>query len=125
MCCLNNNFCYLNNITYISTTLFHPHVFSQHLNNVSRTTLPNSPYSSQSSFYLPSSTSMKDEEPLPGKPIIWEQYSVQQSDLPKKKKKPLAVVQCTTDFSTRFVGIRDIKQWLSGECSSKLKQKFL
>ena len=56
---------------------------------------------------------MKDEKPLPGKPIIWEQYSVQQSDLPQKKKKiPLAVVQCTTDFSTRFVGIRDIKQLL-------------
>lgn len=43
----------------------------------------------------------------------------------KEKKKPLAVVQCTTDFSTRFVGIHDIKQWLSGECSSKLKKKFL
>ena len=46
MCCLNNSFHYLNNITHIFTTrifttLFHLHVFSQHLNNVTRTTLKN------------------------------------------------------------------------------------
>ena len=28
----------------ISTILFHPHVFSQYLNNVTRTTLPNGNY---------------------------------------------------------------------------------
>ena len=41
--CLNNSFRCLNNATRISTIFFHPHVFSQHLNNVTRTTLPNGP----------------------------------------------------------------------------------
>ena len=31
MCCLNNSFHCLNNTTLISTTFFHPRVFSQHL----------------------------------------------------------------------------------------------
>ena len=35
-CCLNNSFHCLNN-----TSLFHLYVFPQHLNNVTRTTLPN------------------------------------------------------------------------------------
>ena len=35
--CLNNNFRCLKNITHISTTLFHFHIFLQHLNNVTRT----------------------------------------------------------------------------------------
>ena len=41
MCCLNNSFCCLNNTTRIFTTLFYIHVFSQHLNNITRMTLPN------------------------------------------------------------------------------------
>ena len=39
-CCLNNSFYCLNNTTLIFTTFFHLCVFSQHLNNVTRTTLP-------------------------------------------------------------------------------------
>ena len=40
--CLNNSFCCLNNTTRISTIFFfHPHVFPQHLNNITRITLPN------------------------------------------------------------------------------------
>ena len=31
MYCLNNSFCFLNNTTCISTILFYPHVFLQHL----------------------------------------------------------------------------------------------
>ena len=38
---LNNSFHYLNNTTHIFTILFHPHVFSQYLNNITRTTLSN------------------------------------------------------------------------------------
>ena len=41
MCYLNNSFRCLNNTTHIFTTLFHSHVFPQHLKNVIRTTLPN------------------------------------------------------------------------------------
>ena len=40
---LNNSFRCLNNTTRIFTALFHPHVYPQHLNNVTRTTLPNGP----------------------------------------------------------------------------------
>ena len=40
LCCLNNNFSYLNNTTQISITFFHSHIFSQHLNNVIKTILP-------------------------------------------------------------------------------------
>ena len=47
LCCLNNNFRCLNNTTYISTTLFHLHVFSQHLDNITRITLPNRPWPEQ------------------------------------------------------------------------------
>ena len=38
---MNNSFHCLNNAIRISITLFHPHVFSRHLNNVTRTTLSN------------------------------------------------------------------------------------
>ena len=41
LCCLNNSFHCLNNTIRIFITLFHLHVFSQYLNNVTRTTLPN------------------------------------------------------------------------------------
>ena len=44
LCCLNNGLHYLNNITCISTIFFHPHIFPQHLNNVTKTTLPNGPF---------------------------------------------------------------------------------
>ena len=44
-CCLNNSFCCLNTTTRISITLFHPHVFSQYLNNVTKNLLPNGPKS--------------------------------------------------------------------------------
>ena len=44
-CCLNNNFYCLNITTCIFTTLFHLHVFPQHLNNVTRNLLPNGPKS--------------------------------------------------------------------------------
>ena len=43
LCCLNSSFCCLNNITRIFITLFRSHVFSQYLNNVTRTALPNGP----------------------------------------------------------------------------------
>ena len=43
MCCLNNNFYCLNNTTSIHMIIFHPHVFSQHLNNIAKITLPNDP----------------------------------------------------------------------------------
>ena len=58
MCCLNNSFRYLNNITLISTTLFHPHVFSQYLDNTTRTILLNRPDGpNQNHLYRPESWS--------------------------------------------------------------------
>ena len=41
LCYLNNSFHCLNNTICIFITVFHLHVFSQYLNNVTRTTLPN------------------------------------------------------------------------------------
>ena len=41
LCCLNNTT--QHNTTHIFTTLFHPYIFSQHLNNVTKTTIPNKP----------------------------------------------------------------------------------
>ena len=38
---LNNRFRYLNNTTRFFTILFHLHVFSQYLNNITRRTLSN------------------------------------------------------------------------------------
>ena len=50
--CLNNSFHYLNSTTHISTTLFHPYVFLQHLNNVIRTMLSNGSLLSEMTEYL-------------------------------------------------------------------------
>ena len=45
LCCLNNNFCCLNNITF-----FYPRIFPQHLNNVTKIILPNGPYLAPMTF---------------------------------------------------------------------------
>ena len=44
--------CCLNNTTCISTILFHPYVFSQHLNNVARTILPNDSLNAFLNYFL-------------------------------------------------------------------------
>ena len=49
---LNNSFRYLNNSTHISTTLFHPHIFPQHLNNNIRNFFTNEPLISNKTFFF-------------------------------------------------------------------------
>ena len=48
--CLNNSFRY--NSTHISTTLFHLHLFPQHLNNNTRNFLTNEPLISNKTFFF-------------------------------------------------------------------------
>ena len=50
--CLNNSFRCLNNTTGISIILFHPQIFSQHLNNVIKTTLLNRPSMSNKQSFI-------------------------------------------------------------------------